>query len=454
MTEKTPRPAVFQSESPLKGILAMAVPTIMSQMIAVIYNYADTIFIGRINDPHQSAALALALPMMLLITALSNFWGIGGGSMISRALGRGKEDEAKRAAAFSFYGALGLTALLSLLALALGKGFYALLGATPADMAYTEGYMFWVCIVGALPAVLSQVLAHFARSLGFARAAGLGLTLGGVANILLDPVFIFPFGLGMGVAGAALATMLSNVLSLCFFAVLFWRHRGEWSVSFRLRDARPRRHVAVPVLTVGLPSALIPFLSAVSNGVLNHLIASHGDVAVAAVGIAKKMDVLPANIAAGITQGALPLIAYSYGAGEKEKTRKLLYTTALMAFASTAAVILLLEIFAYPASRIFIGDAETVRYSVQFVRRLCVSIPLYAITITVNSFFQAINHPRQAFFLSILRKGILDVPLMVLFHALFPVTAVIWVQPIMDAVTSAISVAVLKRFLKKEAGQG
>ena len=446
MGDQGKRAAAFENQSPLKGILSMAVPTVISQMIAVVYNYADTIFIGRLNDPNQSAAIALALPLTLLITAISNFWGIGGGSMVSRAMGRKAPEEAKRASAFSFWGASVLTLLLVLAAALLGEHFYLLLGASPSDLPYASRYLFWIFTVGALPSVLSQVLAHFARSQGFAREAGLGLTLGGVANLFLDPVFIFPFGLNLGVAGAAIATALSNVISLVYFILLFYRHRKEWNVSFSASNALPRREIAPTVMAVGLPSALIPLLSAVSNGVLNNLIATHGSVAVAAVGIAKKMDVLPANIAAGITQGALPLIAYSYGAGEQEKTKKLIYTAAALAFGSTALVVILLEIFAYPASRIFIGDAETVEYAAQFIRRLCVSIPLYSVTVAINSFFQAVNRPRHAFFLSILRKGIFDVPLMFLFHALFPVAALLWVQPIMDAITCAISLTVLIRF--------
>ena len=447
MDERQEKKDVFQNDSIPKVILAMAIPTIVSQMITVLYNYADTIFIGLLNDSLQTAAIALALPLTFLITAIANCWGIGGGSMISRSLGKRDLKGAKYAAAFSFYGALIFTIICSMIAFGMGDAFVYLLGASAEDLSFTDKYVFWMFVVGALPSVLSQVLAHFARSLGFARQAGIGLTLGGLMNIALDPIFIFSFGFNLGVAGAAIATMLSNVISLAYFFVLFAMNRKKWSVSFRIADAIPIKEIAVPAITVGLPSALIPFLSAISNGVLNNLISAHGDIVVAAVGIAKKMDLLPANIALGITQGTLPLLAYSYGAGEKERLQKLLYTTGVLAFISTVIVVILLEIFATPIATLFIRDADTVWYATQFIRRLCLSVPLYAITLTVNSFFQAANRPKYSLVISVIRKGIFDLPLMVMFNYLFAATAIIWVQPIMDLITSVISLLILKHFL-------
>lgn len=449
MVDKEDATQVFQNESAFQSVLIMAIPTIISQMITVLYNYADTIFVGQLNDPKQVAAITLALPLTLFITAVSNFWGIGGGSTISRALGKNNLQEAKSAAAFSFYGAIIVTAICCVVAFAIGDAFNYMLGASETDLDFADRYIFWMFIIGAMPSVLSQVLAHFARSLGFAKEAGMGLTLGGVLNIILDPIFIFPFGFNLGVTGAAVATMLSNVAALVYFFVLFYRHRGPRSISFHITDAFPQKQITVQVLSIGLPSALISFLSAVSNGVLNNLISKHGEVAVAAVGIAKKMDILPANIAVGITQGSLPLIAFSYGAEKRERTQKLLFITGILAFASASAVVVFLEIFASPISRLFIRDAETVQYATQFIRRLCLSVPLYAVTITINSFFQAVNRPKHAFAISVIRKGIFDLPLMVWFDSLFVVTSIIWVQPIMDLVAVVVSLLILRRTFQK-----
>lgn len=440
---------VFQGDSVFKGILAMAVPTVISQMITVLYNYADTVFIGRLNDPVQSAAIALAFPLTMIMTALGNFWGIGGGSTISRALGSGDLRGSECAAAFSFCGAALTTGLCCAAVLVMGDTFVFFLGVSAVDLNYVKGYVLWSFIVGAIPSVLSQVLAHFTRSLGFAREAGNGLTLGGVMNIILDPIFIFPFGFNLGVTGAAIATMLSNVISLSYFGILFFRHRTQWSVSFRVTNARPTRDVAIQILSVGLPSALIPFMSAISNRTLNDLVSSHGEVVVASVGIAKKMDIFPANVAAGITQGSLPLIAYSCGTGEKERTRRLLYTTGILTFAGTSLVVIALEIFAAPAAMLFIQDTETVWYATQFIRRLCVAVPLYSITVTINSFFQAVNRPQHALAISLIRKGTFDLPLMLFFDAHFSVISIIWVQPIMDLAAAAVSLTVIWLFLQK-----
>ena len=188
MDEKKDETSVFENDSVIQSVLIMAIPTIISQMITVLYNYADTIFVGQLNDPKQVAAIALAFPLTIIITALGNLWGIGGGSTISRALGKANLQEAKHAAAFSFYGAVILTGICCMMAFVMGDAFGYMLGASSADLDFTNRYIFWMFIIGAVPSVLSQVLAHFARSLGFAKAAGIGLTLGGILKRTVERI--------------------------------------------------------------------------------------------------------------------------------------------------------------------------------------------------------------------------------------------------------------------------
>lgn len=441
-------------QSPLGAIWAMAVPTIISQLVAVVYNYADSIYVGWTNEPAQVAAIALALPLSMTMTALGNFWGVGGGSAFSRSLGRHDMAKARRVSAFSFWLALVTTGVLSLLSGVFSTGFARLLGASDEVLPYAKDYFFWLFVIGGVPTVLSMVMAHFARAEGYARQAGIGLTLGGVLNIVIDPLFIFPFGLNMGVTGAALATMLSNLAAVCYFAVFFYRNRRQSSLSFAVHEARLPWGVACEIMSIGLPSALLMFFSAVSNGVLNNLVAEHGKRAVAAVGIAKKLDSLPAHIGIGLTQGALPLLSFAYASQQHDKMKAYLFTTLKLAFFSLLAVVAIMEIAAWPMCRMFIEDAQTLDYATSFIRILCLSVPLFTISGTINTCFQAMNCPRIAFVLSLLRKGLLDIPLMIFLHAHFFFTNTIWAQPIMDVITVCISLATVFWYFRRRLSVG
>ncbi len=440
---------LFQRKSTAGIILAMALPTVASQLISVIYSYADSMYVGSLNSPEQFAAIALATPVILVLTAIANFWGVGGGSMMARALGRKDNPTANKASAFSGYAALVTSAICSLVAYLAGDRFLRFLGASDTVLPYARQYLFWMFIVGGVPTAVSMTLAHLLRSEGRARHASTGLMLGCILNVILDPFFIFDFGFGMGVEGAALATMLSNCVALLYLLAVVWRHRAVTCLSFRLQDVLVRWSLAREVMTVGLPSAVIMLCSAISNNVMNILVSAHGDQAIAALGIAKKLDFLPVHTAIGITQGALPLMAYSYTSGNHEKMRDILYTTLKMAFGVLLVIVMFLEIFAHPMSQMFIRDPETVRYATSFIRVLCLSIPFYALNTTIDAFFQAINYPKTAFGLSILRKGPLDIPLMFLLEACFFFTNIIWAQPIMDVVTMVISMAVVWFFFRK-----
>lgn len=439
---------LLRNKTTLGAILSMALPTVASQLIAVIYNYADTIYVGHLNQPEQVAAITLALPLTLVATAIGNLFGIGGGSMLSRALGQHDETTARKCSAFSIYAATILSSILCMAAASGGDSFIHFLGAKEDTLHFAKDYLFWCFFMGGVPAVLSMVLAHLARAEGFARQAGRGLIFGGVLNIILDPLLIFDFGFGMGVAGAALATMLSNVASMLYFIIFFFLQRKHTRTSFQPVDAIPPKRISSEVISVGFPSALLYILSATSNVVLNGLISKHGSHVVAAVGIAKKIDLLPANISLGITTGALPLMAFTYAAGQKRKLEDILCTTLKFSTAILLLLVVFMEIFARELSQVFINDPMTVNYTTGFIRIVCLSMPLFGIITTVNTFYQAVNNPKTAFALSIIRKGPLDIPLMIFFEATFAITKILWVQPLMDFITVLITLAVICRFFR------
>ena len=261
--EKTPVP---------KALATLAIPTIISQLITMIYNLADTFYIGMANDPSQTAASSLAFTLVFMMNCLPNLFGVGGGSLISRLMGEKRDDEAGGVASFSFYCTLITSAVYSLIVLAFMDPMLRFLGATDSSLPYAREYALWVVVLGAVPATLSMTMAHLLRSEGFASKASLGLGLGGVMNIILDPIFMFVvLEPGNEVKGAAMATMLSNVIVLIFFIFVYLQIRKKTVLSLNPKKALLKKHYVKSVFAVGIPSALGSLLACLSNIVINNL---------------------------------------------------------------------------------------------------------------------------------------------------------------------------------------
>ena len=288
---------IFEDLPVPKAVAVLVIPTIISQMVTMIYNLADTFFVGQLGDPVLVAAVSLSFSLYNMFSAVANLFGIGGGSLISRLLGAKREEEVRHVSAFSFY--LGLLAALaySLVCFFGRTPILRALGASDAVLPYAKSYLTWVIGVGGVPTMLGLMLAHLLRSEGHAREASLGMMLGGVANIVLDPVFIFVFH--MSVAGAAIATFLSNILSCLYLIGCFARLRGRTHMSLD-----PRLicfSCAAEVLYVGLPAAMGPLLASCANMTINKLASAYGDVPIAAFGIDKKLDMFPLRVGMGIS---------------------------------------------------------------------------------------------------------------------------------------------------------
>ena len=299
-----------------KALATLAIPTIISQLITMIYNLADTFFIGLANDPSQTAASSLAFTLVFMMNCLPNLFGVGGGSLISRLMGEKRDSEAKGVASFSFYMTMIFAAAYSLIVLIFMDPMLRLLGATDSSLVFAREYALWVIVIGAIPSTLSMTMAQLLRSEGMAKQASIGLGLGGVMNMILDPIFMFVIlERGNEVKGAAIATMLSNVIVLIFFILVYFRMRGNTVISLDPRKTRLNWSYINQILAVGIPSALGSLLACISNIVINNLASSYsdlyGDVPVAAIGIAKKIDMLPMNVGFGLCQGMMPLVAYN-----------------------------------------------------------------------------------------------------------------------------------------------
>ena len=444
---KTDKTELFEKTPVTRAVLALVVPTVISQLITVIYNMADAFFIGQIGDANQVAATSLSLPLFLLTTGMANLFGIGGASLISRSLGVGDAERARRASAFSIWSSAAAALLYGLLIYAFRGAILPAVGADADTYGFCESYLFWTLTVGAVPTVLNAALAHLVRAEGYSGQASFGVALGGALNILLDPVFIF--GFHMEITGAAIATMLSNLIALIYFIVLICLRRKKLHLTLDPRLYTLRYGIPKEVLLVGLPSSIMNIMGIASNIVLNKLLVAYSNAAVAGIGIAKKIDMLSFAIANGLSQGVIPLVGYNYSSKNYRRMKDAIKVTLILSLAVTTLGAFLLFTCANPLVRAFIDDADTVRYGSMFQRIICVTGPFTAITTVIISLFQSVGQKNKPLVLSMLRKGGLDVPFMFLLNSLGGVNAIAWATPIADCGAMAVGVLMFIPFWKR-----
>ncbi len=451
---------LFQKMPVQKAVLSLAIPTVISQVITVIYNMADTFFVGQLNDPGQVAAVAVSMPAFVVLTALANLFGIGGAGRIARCLGEGKRKEAAGSAALSIRAAVLAALAYGLAVLGLQRWLLPFLGAKADTYGYCAEYLLWTVTVGAVPTVLGAVLSHLIRAEGYAKEAGFGVAFGGVLNMLLDPIFIFGFGLE--IAGAAIATMLSNAAAVGYFLWVIYRKREQTVIDFRRalwRDKAGRVRGAelcgvrvsalADIVTGGLPSCIMMLMGCVSNGVLNRLLTAHSTEAMAGMGIAKKIDMMAFAVAQGMTQGVLPLVAYNYASGNRKRMSATIRVTLTITLSIAALTMLGLFFLAKPIVACFIEDAATVEHGQTFLRIICFICPSTAINYMIITIFQATKQKIQPLVLSVLRKGSLDVPLMLLLNYYVGVKGIAWATPLADWTALVVSLGMFVPFVRR-----
>ena len=441
------RTALFSDAPVRKAVLTLAVPTVISQLITVVYNMADTFFIGKLNDPLQVAAATIAMPCFMLLTGFANLFGLGGSSLISRCLGTGDQEKARHCASFCIWTGAAAALLYGIAVVLLEPMLFPILGADTDTWEYCRQYAFWTIGVGAVPTVMNAELAHLIRAEGYSKPAGFGVAFGGILNILLDPIFIFTFRLN--IQGAAIATLLSNLTAIGYFLGFLYHIRKSTvitpnPIAFSVGD-----HIPAEVLSVSLPGFVMTMMSTVSNGAPNHMAAGYSDTAIADMGIAKKIDLLAYAIAQGMTQGTLPLIGYNYASDNHKRMKAAIKTAFAYSFLIACVGAVLLWTLAAPISRCFIADAETVGYGQHFLKIICLACPTTAVNFMVITVFQAIGKKVQPLCLSLLRKGSLDVVFMVILNHAVGVSGIAWATPFADWIAFGISVVLIAPYLKR-----
>ena len=424
----------------------MILPAVVSQLIVLIYNMADTFYVGQTNDPYMVAATSLILPVFNITLCLAGLAGIGGGSLISRLLGQGEADEARRVSAFSLYLGLAVSALFSVGIGLFMRPLLSLLGAGERTYEYARQYAMCVIVFGGVPTVLSNVLSNLIRSIGMSRQASTGIILGGLLNIALDPLFMFVLlPKGSEVLGAGIATCLSNCVAFLYFAFILIRLRRDSVITFSPRVGLPKRENAAAVFAVGVPSALTSLLFDLDYVIIDKLMVSYHDVALAAIGIVLKVERFPLNVGVGICQGMMPLVAYNYSAGNAKRMRDTIRLSRLVGLVVAAVSILLYELFAVQFAGLFIGDAQTVALASQFLRVRVLATPLMFLCFFTVYLFQAFGKGRVSLFLGVSRWLALNIPMLFLLNAIFGMYGIVWAQAAADFLAMLLSFYVLKK---------
>jgi multidrug efflux pump len=446
LSEKT---ILFEKTPVPQAVMKLAVPTILSSLVMVIYNLADTYFVGMLNNAVQNAAVTLAAPVLLAFNAVNNLFGVGSSSMMSRALGVRDYETVARSSAFGFY-----CSLLSGIVFSLGCTIFLnpllhILGAVEDTMAATSGYMFWTVCLGATPSIINVVMAYLVRSEGSSMHASIGTMSGCLLNIILDPIFILPWGLNMGAAGAGLATFLSNCVACLYFFVLLFVKRGNTFVCIHPKKFSFNASIVKGVCGVGIPAAIQNLLNVTGMTILNNFSSAYGANAVAAMGIAQKINMVPMQISMGLSQGIMPLEGYCYSSRNVTRMKQTLLFAVRIAIGFLVVVSVGYYIFAPQLTSLFIQDATIVEYGASFLRGYCLGLPFLCMDFIAVGVFQAAGMGKEALLFAIMRKVVLEIPALFILNALFPMYGLAYSQFTSEIILATIAVIVLIRLFRR-----
>lgn len=440
---------LFESMPIPKAVVTLSVPSVISSLVMVIYSLADTFFVGMMNDPVQNAAVTLAAPLLLAFNAVNNLFGIGGSSMMSRALGRKDYDTVYRSSAFGFYASLICSLLFSLLYGVLQSPILVMLGANAETIQATADYLFWTVLLGSAPSILNVVLAYLVRAEGSSLHASIGTMCGCLLNIVLDPIFILPWGLNLGAAGAGCATCLSNTVACLYFFVLLFVKRGKTYVCIKPSMFRPSKQIVKGVCGVGIPASIQNLLNVTGMTILNNFTSAYGSDPVAAMGIAQRVNTVPFQIAMGFSQGIMPLISYNYTSGNIKRMKKTFMFTAKISLGFILAVMLTFVFAAEPIISMFMKNESIVAYGAAFQRGFCFALPFLCIDFLALGVFQSCGMGMKSFIFAVVRKIVLEIPALFVLNWLFPLYGLAYAQFVAELILGTIAVVVLVRMFRR-----
>lgn len=446
MTNNHAKTHLFETMPIPSAVAQLAIPMVMSSLVMVLYNLADTYFVGMLNAPVQNAAVTLVYPIMLAFNAVNNLFGVGTSSMMSRSLGAKDYEKTRTCSAFGFFGALFSGLLFSILCILFRTPLLKLLGADSITMEATYHYYFYTVMLGATPSILNVVQAQMVRSEGSSIHASAGTMLGCILNIILDPIFILPWGFNMGAAGAGLATLISNCVACLYFFCLAYVKRGNTFVCLKIKQLKKLDSSVVRgILGVGVPASIQNLLNVTGSTILNNFTAAYGASAVAAMGVAQKINMIPVQISMGFGQGIMPLVSYTYA----NKNYSRMKNSILFALCLIVPVMGVVSVSYWFGANALVGafmdNAEIVGYGVQFLRAMCLGIVFLCTDFLAVGVFQALGKGKTALYFALLRKVILEIPLLILLNKIFGLVGLPYAQPIAELVLAVASIFMLVR---------
>ena len=438
---------VFQGLSVPRAIAKFAIPTILSQLVTLLYNLADTFFVGHTNDPSQVAALTLSFPLFMTLTMVGNLFGIGANSFISRSLGQGEYKQASKASTFAFYGSIaGVLVIIAVLSIFMTPILTGIGAVTPETFQATKEYLNWTVIYGGIPTVAALMLGHLIRSEGNTKQASIGMALGGILNIVLDYVFVSLMGLAA--EGAAIATCISNIISFLYLPQVILRSKGT-VIVLNPTKLRFEAQIIKQVILVGIPAAAIIVLGSSANIVLTHFMSKYGDVSIAAFGIVQKIGTIAIQITVGLSQGIMPLLGYCYGAKDIQRLKEINKYSFIILGCYAALCLIIVMTLAEPLIRLFISETTTVEKGVHFLRIWFFCAPGMCFTNLFSSIFQAMGKWAHSLALSVIRQAGLLFPLLVLMNHFVGEIGLVYAQPISDTVSLVVGIVFYVILMKK-----
>lgn len=434
---------LFEFAPVRKAVFQMAIPSVISSLVLVVYNMADTFFVGQTHDAYQVAAVSLTNPVFVMYMAIANLLGMGGSALISILIGQHQPERAKSASAFCGYTALLSGGVMGGLILGFMDRLLDLLGSSPNTWDFSRDYLFYIAL-GAPVILFANTFGHAVRGEGAAKVSMIGGMIGTVANILLDPIFILT--LSMGTAGAAIATVLGNLFACLYYVWYLWKKSPL--LSIRIKYLFSGLGVAGQLISIGIPAGINSALMSVATILLNKSLASYGDEPLAAMGIVTKAYMFIVFIHMGITNGIQPLLGYCYGAAKKQRFIDIMKFSGMLTVICGTVLSAVYILFSSQVVGLFIDDAEVIRYGTEMLVATSLAGPILGLLFLSINCMQSLNRPIPAILLSVCRQGLFFIPLLYILNAIFELHGINYTQTVADYLVIVISLLLLKHSLK------
>ena len=412
------------SSSVRRQAISNIIPAIVVEIMLLIYNLADTFFIARTHDPLQLAAVSIAAPVFMVLIALGIIFMVGAMSFISRTLGAGQNERANSIASFCVWGSLIVGAIMSVIFMCFIDSILRAIGASPETFKLAHSYLS--IVVASTPFILfSMACGGIMRAEHNATAAMFGQIFGNMLNVVLDPVMIL--WCGWGITGAAIATTTSIIIGALYYAGYFLL--GRSSLSIHIKNFKMNDGIAWGVLAIGIPACLDPWLMSISQMIMNSLMSSYGDMAVAAAGVMMRIDQIACLFAMGTGQGIQPLLGFCVGAQDWDRYRAMLKFS--LSFTVTTSLMIIAECYVFSGDivSVFLTQPEAFEYGVKFLRIKQSTTIMFAVFFIFVNALQGMGAGRASLVLSVCRQCLLYVPMMLILNHLWGVWGLVWALP-------------------------